>query len=322
MFGMQILDIAIGLIFIYLMLALTCTAINELIAGWLDRRSKNLIMGIRNLLEDSTAQTNRPASVRDETGIVGRFYSHPLIRSLEERGAPPSYIPSRTFALTLLDLIAPANPSGPKTIADIRSALEKLPADSSLRRSLLVLLDESGDDLKRVHANLEIWFNNAMDRVSGWYKKRTQTITFFIAMAVVATVNADTIRISRALSNDDALREALVAQAQEYVKNNQQAGGSTATDSPQKRIEDSVARLDQLGVPLGYRGDSPVRDFNWWLSKILGLMLTAAAASLGAPFWFDLLNKFINVRAAGKSPDEMAKPPEAPAKRKEEIPPK
>ncbi len=321
MFGMQTLDIAIGLIFIYLMLALTCTAINELIAGWFDRRSKNLIMGIRNLLEDST-DNKRASSVKDETGLVGRFYSHPLIRSLEEKGAPPSYIPSRTFALTVLDLIAPSNPDGPKTIADIRAALEKLPQDSNLRRSLLVLLDESGDDLKRAQANLEIWFNNAMDRVSGWYKKRTQTITLFIALFVVAAVNADTIRISRALSNDEALREALVAQAQEYVKTSPQAGASTAADSPQKRIEASVQELKQLGIPLGYRGDEPSRDFNWWLSKILGLLLTAAAASLGAPFWFDLLNKFINVRAAGKSPDEMAKPPEAPAKRKEEIPPK
>lgn len=74
-------------------------------------------------------------------------------------------------------------------------------------------------------------------------------------------------------------------------------------------------------MPLGYAGEVP-GDFNWWLAKILGLLLTVGAASLGAPFWFDMLNKFINVRSVGKSPDEVAKPPEAPPKRKEEIPPK
>jgi hypothetical protein len=43
---------------------------------------------------------------------------------------------------------------------------------------------------------------------------------------------------------------------------------------------------------------------------VLGLLLTAAAASLGAPFWFDLLNKFINVRGAGKSPEEKPRAPD------------
>jgi hypothetical protein len=318
MFGMQILDIAIGLVFIYLVLALTCTAINELFAGWLDRRSKNLVMGIRNLLESSSSKT----AAADEQNLVGLFYSHPLIKSLEEKGAPPSYIPSRTFALTLLDLISPATGTGPKTIADIRSGLEKLPADSGLRKSLLLLIDEAGDDLKRVQENIEVWFNNAMDRVSGWYKKRTQTIVLLIAVGLVTLLNADTVRISKALSNDSALREALVAQAQEYAKYNQPPGTQPPAESPQKRIEENVNRLQQLGVPLGYTGDWMPQNPAWWLSKILGLLLTAAAASLGAPFWFDVLNKFINVRAAGKSPDEMAKPPEAPPKRKEEIPPK
>lgn len=316
MFGMQILDIAIGLIFIYLILALTCTAINELFAGWLDRRSKNLVMGIRSLLEPSNAAEGQPAE-QAEQGLVSQFYAHPLITALQERGAPPSYIPSRTFALTLLDIIAPSSPGGPKTISDIRKAVEGLPQNSGLRRSLLVLIDEAGDDVNKVQKNLEVWFNNSMDRVSGWYKKRTQTIILFIALGVVGAINADTIRISKALSNDSALREAIVAQAREYARSNPQA---TTTTSAQQRIEQNIDKLEQLGVPLGYKGEVP-DGFNWWMSKLLGLLLTAAAASLGAPFWFDMLNKFVNVRSAGKSPDEMAKPPEAPPKRKEEIPP-
>jgi hypothetical protein len=39
-------------------------------------------------------------------------------------------------------------------------------------------------------------------------------------------------------------------------------------------------------------------------SHLAGWILTAIAASLGAPFWFDTLNKFMNVRAAGTSPSE------------------
>jgi hypothetical protein len=54
-----------------------------------------------------------------------------------------------------------------------------------------------------------------------------------------------------------------------------------------------------------------------WLARLLGWMLTILAISLGAPFWFDMLNKLVNVRSAGKSPDEAAKTPG-----KKEMPPK
>jgi len=40
--------------------------------------------------------------------------------------------------------------------------------------------------------------------------------------------------------------------------------------------------------------------------NIFGFIITALAISLGAPFWFDLLNKFINLRSAGKKPEETA----------------
>ena len=42
---------------------------------------------------------------------------------------------------------------------------------------------------------------------------------------------------------------------------------------------------------------------------LVGWLLTALAASLGAPFWFDVLNKFISIRSVGKAPEERPKPP-------------
>ena len=43
--------------------------------------------------------------------------------------------------------------------------------------------------------------------------------------------------------------------------------------------------------------------------QLAGWLLTALAASLGAPFWFEVLNKFIAIRSAGKTPEEQPKPP-------------
>ncbi len=104
MSGLTIIDVAIGLIFTYLLLALVCTAINELIAGLVGRRAVNLRSGIRRLLDQSDVvdQNLREFSIA--------FYGHPLLKGLSENGLP-SYIPPRTFALVLLDLLAPAEPN-------------------------------------------------------------------------------------------------------------------------------------------------------------------------------------------------------------------
>jgi hypothetical protein len=148
MFGLQILDIAIGLIFVYLLLALMCTAASELIAGLLDRRAKNLLTRIRNLLKEDDVQLKDPKDQQDK-GLVDLFYAHPLIKALHENGTKPSYIPSRTFTLTLLDILAPADPDEVRTIDHLRKAIkEKLPEGSDIRRALLILIDEGGADIR------------------------------------------------------------------------------------------------------------------------------------------------------------------------------
>jgi hypothetical protein len=318
MFGLQILDIAIGLIFVYLLLALICTTASELLAGIFNRRSRNLFIGIRGLLEDENVRLGNPKDPGDPKGkgLVDLFYAHPLIKSLSgrqtqgETKSKPSYIPSRTFALALLDIIEPANPDKERNIDDIRAAIKALPGDSDFRRTLLILLDEAKSDLGKLQKGIEEWFNNAMDRVSGWYKRRTQVIVFVIAVMVTSVANADTIQIAKTLANDAALREAMVAQAQEFAKNpppaSQGSGAQpqTNTSAGAAIIRDNAATLQNLGLKLGWQDESRARID--WVNKIFGLLLTALAVSMGAPFWFDMLNKIISVRSAGKAPKTAA----------------
>ena len=164
MTGLQALDITIGVIFIYLILSLACTAANEIIAGIFNWRAKNLEIGIRNLLTD-----------KDQPGFEDEFYNHPMIRSLygqKSDGRKPSYIPPRIFSLVLLDLIAPSDGDESKTFENIRQDIAKLPSQSPLRQNLLILLDDAKDDITHFHANIEVWYNNSMDRISGWYKRK------------------------------------------------------------------------------------------------------------------------------------------------------
>ena len=325
---LAILDVVIGLIFIYLLLSLVCTAMGEFWAGFARRRARTLTVGIEQLLREGP----KPAREGDGSAIdvVKEFYGHDLIQTISRRTTrgvrKPDYIPARTFALALLDIVKPADG---KSIdlgafaADIDRAL--IPA--SLKKNLKIILREAGGDLEKFRAGVETWFNNAMDRVSGWYKRRTQYWILLFAAIVAVFTNADTIAVTRALSTDSALRAAVVAQAEQLAKlpaDSVIMPGDTLTpdsviERNQRRIEARIQQLEGIGVPLGWKeGGKPVGMGAWWKaasgaerwSKIIGLLLTALALSLGAPFWFDMLNKVINVRNAGRAPDERPKAPE------------
>ena len=66
---------------------------------------------------------------------------------------------------------------------------------------------------------------------------------------------------------------------------------------------DSVFAAHATSFKLGYIGSSMLNA-----SKFAGILLTAFAISLGAPFWFDLLNKFMNLRASGKKEGKTGRP--------------
>ncbi len=285
MFGSTILDVAVAIVFIYLLVSLVVSAINELIAALLKSRAKNLVKGIQALLQDPS-----------QTGWVARLYEHPLIESLSPPNSKPSYIPSRTFALALLDLIAPATTDGIRTVADLKTGMANLP--ESLQRTLTTLLEESQHDVERLKTQIEIWFNNGMDRASGWYKRKTQWIQFFLGLSLVILLNIDSVHIGRTLfAVNSPLRASLVESAKSFVA---QPGGMN------RPIKDAIEELSTVSLPIGW-SELPKRD--QWLTMALGWLITAFAVSLGAPFWFDLLNKFVNVRASGKAPEEQPKSP-------------
>lgn len=428
MINSVILDVAIGMIFIYLLLSLMCSAAHEIIELLLKKRAIDLEEGIREMLNPGSS-ASRSAGSPD---IVRDLYNHPLINGLFEgsyegsrianktswvrRTLLPSYIPARNFALAVMDLVvagggangqasgaagatgdSPGSEIPPQTVVNVggvaaqaqippapevpdaavvalRNALRdgapnptaqdageatntrQIP--DQMRRALIPLVDAAGNDITKVRENIENWFNASMERVSGWYKRRSQITLIILGLFVAITVNVDTITVVKRLSTDKALRESLVAASDAYAKANA-AASSAAVTAPAKttspsessakratdrqkaceeptsaacqrakdlddacKVEDSARckyainqqQLESLGLPIGWdeKSDSK-RNFTGWISKDgggglwdqfkwhwLGWLLTALAISLGAPFWFDLLNRFIAIRSAVK----------------------
>jgi hypothetical protein len=181
----------------------------------------------------------------------------------------------------------------------VRIALRDNIGSSPVGRALRTLAEQSGDDVNVLRENIEIWFNGAMDRVSGHYKRRTQWVIFALGFMLTIFLNVNTITIARRLSTDATLRSVIVAQAEGYASR----GDALEADYDRNREE-----LTQLGLPIGWQSGidfiNPLGEkFNAWdhvVLPMLGWLLTAAAISLGAPFWFDLLNKFMVIRSTVK----------------------
>ena len=290
MFGSVVLEVAIGLAYLYLLLSLACMAINEWIAGGLALRSKTLEDGIRNLLDDPQG-----------TGLAGKFFKHPLIQGLTGPGGRlPSYISSQAFATALLDVVIPADPAGPRSIDQVRTLIAQLPPGRA-RDVLLPLLNQAGNDLTQARRNVETWYDDTMDRVSGWYKRRAHLIVACLALGITFLFNADTLTIANNLARNPAVAASVAAAAR------------TEAGQPMPSREQLPAlqsALKMLQVPIGWSLDRnnpralpAATDYWGWIAKLLGLLFTSVAVSLGAPFWFDFLGKVVNLRSSGAPPD-------------------
>ncbi len=306
-----VLDVIIGLIFVYLLLAILCTSANEWVAAFTRRRGEMLKKGIQQLLD------NQPIKGGDKDEFLRAFYEHPLIKSMMHDQNHPAYLAPRIFAAVVTDLMTASKP-GSVSFSELEVGAKELP-DGNVKKSILALVQSADGRLEAAQGAIEGWFNDAMDRVNGWYKRRTQIWTIIIAFVLTVVANADTTHIAQRLWTDPVLRSAVVEEAKvraqkprpgitvEYEDENDPTK-PTVTRDEGNQVSDQETQL--LGQLLGWRG--ALKDNNWkdWLERVIGWLLTVLALSMGAPFWFDLLNKFMNVRYAGKSPDERSKGPE------------
>src|SRR5580692_3700578 len=315
MFGSEILDIAVGMIFIFLLLSLICSAINALIERSFKHRATDLEQGLRELLDD-----------KEGTGLVQKVYDHGMINGLfkgdykptdSDKTNLPSYIPSRNFALALLGILLPDSPAD-GSAPNFREAVEKI-ENTKVKNALTAMLSAAGNDQDKFRESIENWFNSTMDRVSGWYKRRSQLIVFCLGFLIAGVMNVSSVSIANDLWVHKAQRDALVSASQGYL-------GTHSAEDVQKGpgLKSNIKEIENHGLPVGWNvdwypdslnGKSQSTKYRYWglfaLWSVIGWFITACAVSLGAPFWFDMLNKVIVVRSTikphEKSPEEKSK---------------
>lgn len=302
-----ILDTIIGTTFVFLLLSLVVTALSELIANRLDRRAAFLKKSLEEMLN-----THSKFEAKENQLTVTNLLQHGLITSLsrgpyQEKNRSdgvPSYIPAHLFSSAVVALLKG------KTKEELLAGIEKIPPDSRLRSSMDALYDEVGGDVALFRKRVEIWFDDAMMRTSGWYKRNAQFWMFWLALGLAMFANIDAIRIVKEISANEALRETLVAQAEEQLKT--YPSNPKHSEDKQAAFEKTQEQLLLTGIPMGWKSDA--KDLGKFFEEFrktapsawLGWFMTACAASMGAPFWFDTLSRIVNIRSAGRAPEKTA----------------
>jgi hypothetical protein len=284
MFGSVVLEVALGLVLTFSFFSVIMTSVREGVEAILKTRAKLLESTIGELLGGDPA-------------AIERFYKQPAIYALfpgayRSKGRHlPSYIPSANFAAAVIALA---------------KAPEALP--EAVKAAIAPALDPARAEGDKARADLEAWFDSAMDRVSGSYKRQTQLWLLGLGFAAAAIININPVLIGNRLARDQQVRADVAAFAPLIL-------------SPDAKSKDALAvtatQLQNVGLPVGWSArcqvaniftlsaatDNGCYEAGDGLPKSIGGWLIAAlAAMLGAPFWFDLLNRIVNLRTAIKPP--------------------
>ncbi len=219
--------------------------------------------------------------------------------------------------------------------------------------SLLMNVEEYAGEkeklLAKARGNVEAWFNDSMDRVSGVYKRYSQNLALVIGFFIALLLNVDSISLTLYLWQDPSVRQALANQAEVFQLPREQL-----KENPQQAMQNFRNQFSGLNLPIGWtfknrnnpifalpnttsgsgckmapKGTGyfgiPLFQYAWTnvgpfkdmcltpsqpdkftslLVKLMGIAITAVAARQGAPFWFDMLKRVVNLRSTGANPVE------------------
>jgi hypothetical protein len=216
-----------------------------------------------------------------------------------------------------MDLFAPpTTASGGTRKSDVRSQIEDHLAHvptKQLKEALTSLWHAAENDIDKFRTSIEQWFDDAMQRVSGWYTRTAKLILLVIGLGLAVGLNVDSYGLANALWKDPTLRTAVDEQAKAIAKSgNVPTGsacesGSASPQDPNEKIISNIGCLHSLRLPIGWGKSNPANPAHY-PGRILGWIITGFAISLGAPFWFNTLQKVIRSTGPPPSPSPAAAP--------------
>ena len=305
------IDVAIGLSLIYLGISLYVTIVNEFIAQALSRRGKQLAKDLKTLIDNDT--------------LKEKLAKAPALKPfLEVDGKPGSFVDTKILSQLLVGALGDGKAEG-ATMKELIASIETLP-DSALKTQLAALAQSASESVDKFVASVSQWADSSLTTLGEIYKKKTQVLSFIVGLIAAVLFNLDTLTIVDHLYHDKQARDALVVVAETFTAQTQKDALDKCTklEKKEREADDACKPITglveaiqggnkTLGVlPIGWKDWAEVCDLfkadkvASLFKHIIGWLVTALAVSLGAPFWFDLLNRLINVRHGMRRPQPEA----------------
>lgn len=314
------LDVAVGLSYTFLAVSLLCSATREAIASLFQTRAKVLLDGVLTLLHESAAKPRLrgiwPSILRllrlrggfgleklGSQSLTAEVMRHPLIAGMAQQGRMPSYIPSAIFARAFVSTLTAKYGKGKTAVALLDSI-----GNEGLTKTLLAIMGEGPDDAAALEDAVRIWYDTVMDRISGWYKRRSQFVLFLVGLFYAIVMNIDALQLSQRLWSDAVLTAQLVQKAGDAKPPAPPAvaadGSAGTAQARQAKAQAQELQTLPIGWPSArFDGITNAGPFaKALLFALIGWIATAFAASLGSPFWFEGVGWLLALRGTGAKP--------------------
>ena len=274
MFGIEALNIVIGMIFIYLLFSLFVSIINEIIGNLFNARGNKLFESIKELIgEDGIQEIMKDPRIRVLTRKATALTSVKAEIENLKNTRWPDHIPESTFA----DIIA--NLDNTK----IGGAIGGLK-----------------DEVKNSAEKMQEIYETALAQTRHTYIRYARKLTLLVSIIVVLLFNVDSISIFKDLASNPEQAAVIAEMAENYIAANDTSSSADiqkyVTDLKQELAELHRSQFEELNSTLGFGWTSKQfwKEIKW--HSIPGWIITVLALSLGAPFWFDLLKKVVNIK--------------------------
>ena len=255
--------------------------------------NSELLRRIRALSIQTFNSTNKAVLLRSlQRSVTEVLGDYKILKKALEDPNSESYIKIQEIYGSVKELV------DEKVINNLPDSLVETLAVIAKRTQIKI--EDIDKELQQFQKEIETWFDRSMDRASGVYKRNAKGVAILIGMLVATATNADTLHIVSRLSKDSALRTTITERA---IRTRQ---GDDINQVKQA--------LENVSLPIGWsstnlqqqaEGSKEWRINKWsfsYLKRLFGWILSAIAIAMGAPFWFDILGKLINVRNAGPKP--------------------
>lgn len=328
MSGFPILDLVVGLIFIYFLLSIISSSVVELILTLSKTRAKLLQKWLLTIFDKQIEVDN------DKSVPLGQaIMNHCTTTALSGQGNSTSYMDAKNFTSALIEKLTFIKDQPKKVVTDLQEVIDAIAKTEALspelKRVFILYANEailSGaadvkstfDKFMAFRGKIESWYNTSMERVSGHLKsKYVFPLTIVIATVVASAGNADSIEIAKYLHRNPQITAQIAAEgyltgqdsSNVYLNRLNEVKAYNRKDTVIDReteaaVKKELATINEAkavlaqSLPLGW--DNVV--VKSWPSKIFGILITIFAIIMGAPFWFELLNKIANLRGNGTKP--------------------